>query len=85
MQQRKILGRLGVDTGREGSCFAWRYRLSRLQGGEVLGDENKRDSILGRSRLAQPCPGRAGRGTPPKCRRGIRLSTLLPNFTPMRS
>lgn len=50
-----------------------------------MGDENKRDSVLRRSRLAQQGPGRAGRGTPPKCKRGVSLSTLLLNFTPMRS
>lgn len=52
----------GVDASRESLLFL-RYRPARLQEGEILGDENKRDSILGRIKLAKKGSGRAGRGT----------------------
>lgn len=50
----------GVDAGRESLLFL-RYRPARLQGGEVLGEENQRDSI-GRDQGSKAGPGRAGRG-----------------------
>lgn len=55
------MDRMWTQAGRD--LLALQVQPARLQGGEVLGDENRRDSISGRIRLAKQGPGRAGRGT----------------------